>query len=972
MSIARARGLTVAVVALTVSAGCGGGSPPVSASQKGVPRQTYVVSLLRPEGGAIDSADGRIHCGKPGVADACGPVTYAWTDIATLSATPDPGGTFGTWAGDCSGRQLCVLDTKKYGADKYVLAIFGRAGVASHPNFTSPAVHGPEYFNTLGHTNDPLAGDNVACHGPALNGGGMTPSCSACHARGGWTSWRTNCSFCHGVKSAASQAGYDFATSPALAAPGDAISARLTGTPAPDRTGAHQAHLTGTTAGGLALTAPFACATCHAVPSDLSHVTGAGARATVRLSGAGQGSLSASLGAYNPATGTCSTYCHAPSSPAWSATGLKCGDCHSIPPPWPHMAVTDLKLCSFCHAETMNPDGTIRTDTGKHVNGIVDLVGGATGDGTGCAACHGAPPSTGAHLAHHGASAPPPAYGDTRPLGCGNCHPSDPNQHAANVQVLSPNVVLPGGTRTTGAQLIGSGLNATCSVACHFPLGAPQPAQPVAWTRGGPLPCTSCHSAINPGPTSPSLHDPIFSEARPASGEATTCWTCHDAAAHDASHLTGAPALIASASVDAACIACHTPPPGPTGPSQVLHRGSGASYVERTPPVLRGWTDTASGDFHGARVGTGWYGTFGGTLKPPYVTGQGPLPCTSCHAGHASGNAFLFAASVNGSAIPTGRITRAGVGAEVLCGSCHVGENHAACLACHASDPQPAGSACFYCHGHEGIRHFPSPYFTGDHMEPAAGRDCSHCHSTWLPLPDSVPPGFYAAPQVTGVTATAATVSWTTNEGATTYVEYGVGTAGYVVGNDAEVGPHSVTLTGLSPSTTYVWRVRSSDGFRNVTESALQSFTTPGANDVPRPDLVAVWIGTTVPNTTVVGTLKWYPVNAPSGTAVEYEVQLASDPGFTSLVNAALARTDPSLPTGNSGWISGAPTTDSGSPAKPALGFDVTFTNLPQDWCFPIDPNVYYYRVRARDQAGNVSEWSAPQTISVMAGDPLC
>jgi hypothetical protein len=969
MSSAGSRDIALVAFAavLAVGAGCGGSGPSsATTTARGQTGTTYLVRLARPTKGTISSGDGKIHCGAVGVADACGPATYPWNETATLTATPDPGYTFGMWAGDCTGRALCVLHTSTSGADKYVLAVFGPAGVVQHSDIAAPSKHGPEYFDRLAGKPDALACNNAACHGVVLQGAGITPSCHACHARAGWTSWQTNCSFCHGVKSPASQAGYDFATNPSLAAPGDAISARLTGTPAPDRTGAHAAHLSGMTAGGLAFAAPFRCDTCHAVPADLSHVGGAGGRATVALSGAGQASLSASLGSYDPATGTCTTYCHGTSpSPAWSAKGLQCGGCHEVPPDSPHPQVTELTSCAWCHSGTVKEDGSLDVAGGKHVDGKVDVRGG--NGGVGCAACHGAPPVTGAHVAHRGASAPPPSYGDSRPLGCGNCHPTDTTQHAGGAQVLNPNVVLPGGTRTTGAQMTGSPPNVSCTVACHFPLGAPQPAQPVAWNAVGPLPCTSCHTAINPEryvlPQGflASRHDPIFSEARPASGELTTCWSCHDSAGHGANHLTGAPALVASGTLDDVCIRCHTPPRGPTGPSQVLHRGSGVSYVEKTPPVLVGWTDTVNGDFHGARVGTGFNGSFGGTLKAPYVRGQGPLPCTACHATHVSGNSFLFAPLVNDTAIPAGRITRAGVGGELLCNACHQGQNHAGCLACHASDPQPAGSACFLCHGHEGIRHFASPYFDGPHDEPSNGRDCRHCHSGgWLGAVDSQPPVINPpGPQVTSITATSAIVSWNTSESATTYVEYGVGTAGYVAGDDAETGTHSVTLAGLAPDTTYVWRVRSADRSRNVTRSPLASFTTPGANAVPKPDLAGVTGGAQVPDSTMVATLRWYPVTAPSGTVVEYEVQLASDPGFTAIHTP-------------SGWIPGTPTGSVGSPPRPSLGFDVTITGLPQDWCDDTQPDVYYYRVRARDQVGNVSEWSTPRSFGAIAGNPDC
>jgi hypothetical protein len=516
-------------------------------------------------------------------------------------------------------------------------------------------------------------------------------------------------------------------------------------------------------------------------------------------------------------------------------------------------------------------------------------------------------------------------------------------------------VVLRGGTSTSGSTLVKVGRNVTCTVACHFPyVATPALRGTVTWASGK-LACTSCHAEVNRSGAAAahggSAHDPIFADARAAVPEQTTCWSCHDATTQPAAHLGGDPKLMDSAAVSATCIACHS------GQGQVLHR-EGTLRVERTPPLLLGWSSTTSGDFHGARAGAG----YGGTLVAPYVRGQPPLPCTACHAAHASGNAYLFADTVNGKAIPAATIDYYGVGAQALCEACHQGERHKGCLACHSSDPQPAGAACFTCHGHEGIRYFPSPYFAGPHNEPAAGRDCSHCHSSWLPAPDSQPPRYFSL-QVTGITQSTATISWQTNEFATTYVEYGVDHAGIVVGDEAGNMGHSVTLTGLAPGTTYVWRIRSADGLRNVAESPIATFTTTAAGAVPRPDLVAVMgAGGPVGTYTVVTNLSWYPVTAPSWNPVQYRVVIATTPDFS--VADFVTPSD-------SGWIDGTPGTLGG---RAILTFPVTITNLPQDDCTPTsNARTYYWRVIARDAVtGLESEWSGTDVFGAMAGDPLC
>ena len=272
-----------------------------------------------------------------------------------------------------------------------------------HGDYSSPAVHGPAYFDYLvGATTV----DCKRCHGANLDGGTVGPSCTACHAANGWTGWQTNCSFCHGAKTAAAKAGYALATHPTWSAPArrHLAAAHRRGRPGPHRRppdppDRHHA----------AASAPaFSCATCHAVPADLSHIGGSAARATVALSGAGQASLPASLGSYNQATGTCATYCHGTSaSPAWSTTGVTCGACHGLAAAGPHPTrLGGLTACAGCHPETMNADGTINLAGGKHLNG--------TSRPAAATATSAPPPPT--------ARPSSPSWRAAGALDCGGCH----------------------------------------------------------------------------------------------------------------------------------------------------------------------------------------------------------------------------------------------------------------------------------------------------------------------------------------------------------------------------------------------------------------------------------------------------------------------------------------------------------------------------------------------------------------------
>ncbi|MFN0158705.1 MAG: immunoglobulin domain-containing protein [Bacteroidota bacterium] len=78
------------------------------------------------------------------------------------------------------------------------------------------------------------------------------------------------------------------------------------------------------------------------------------------------------------------------------------------------------------------------------------------------------------------------------------------------------------------------------------------------------------------------------------------------------------------------------------------------------------------------------------------------------------------------------------------------------------------------------------------------------------------------------VTSGHATVRWTTNEPATSSVSYGP-TAAYengTVSNPALVTQHETVLTGLSPGSLYHFRISSSDGNNNTSQSGDSIFTT--------------------------------------------------------------------------------------------------------------------------------------------------
>jgi hypothetical protein len=102
-------------------------------------------------------------------------------------------------------------------------------------------------------------------------------------------------------------------------------------------------------------------------------------------------------------------------------------------------------------------------------------------------------------------------------------------------------------------------------------------------------------------------------------------------------------------------------------------------------------------------------------------------------------------------------------------------------------------------------------------------------------------------PVISGVTAgtltsTGAVITWTTDEAATSQVDFGL-TAQYGTSsalNNTLVSSHSVTLSNLTPSTTYHYQVNSADASANLTSAGDFTFTTTAAPDTTPPVITGV------------------------------------------------------------------------------------------------------------------------------------
>src|SRR6202011_1805549 len=135
------------------------------------------------------------------------------------------------------------------------------------------------------------------------------------------------------------------------------------------------------------------------------------------------------------------------------------------------------------------------------------------------------------------------------------------------------------------------------------------------------------------------------------------------------------------------------------------------------------------------------------------------------------------------------------------------------------------------------------------------GQSASSADATVTTLP---PPALQLTVVQAGtITTTSAVITWTSSNPADSRVDYGLTTTyGASATNASHVSSHSMTLTGLTPNTTYHFKVTSVDGFAQSASSADASFATLS---LPALQLTVIQAGSI---TTTSATVTWTSSNA--------------------------------------------------------------------------------------------------------------
>lgn len=187
--------------------------------------------------------------------------------------------------------------------------------------------------------------------------------------------------------------------------------------------------------------------------------------------------------------------------------------------------------------------------------------------------------------------------------------------------------------------------------------------------------------------------------------------------------------------------------------------------------------------------------------------------------------------------------------------------------------------------------------------------------STAIPSGTDTQPPVISGVTSTGVSYAGATINWLTDEPADSQVQYGTSTSygATSVFDGTLLSAHSVSLSGLSPGTTYHYRTNSRDAAGNLAHSADYTFTTPVPPDITPPTISGV---ASFAVTVSAATVSW-STNEASDSQVEYGTSISY--GSSTALNSSMV-------TWHSQGLSGLASS-----------------------------TTYHYRVKSRDAAGNLA-----------------
>lgn len=213
----------------------------------------------------------------------------------------------------------------------------------------------------------------------------------------------------------------------------------------------------------------------------------------------------------------------------------------------------------------------------------------------------------------------------------------------------------------------------------------------------------------------------------------------------------------------------------------------------------------------------------------------------------------------------------------------------------------------------------------------AAGHATVSSESSFKTEGDSTPPAISDV-SAEDIAETSAVIWWNTDEPSTSLVEYGTTSGSYTHATalyPSLVMIHRVSLAGLTPATTYYYRVKSVDGNSNEAISAESSFTTSA--DETAPAISGVTVDTIRERSAVA---RWSTNEGATSRVVYSIASHVTDPGWTNVSEVVAAY--------------GSSTT--ATTAYPMV-HGVSISGL-------LPGTAYYYRVISADQYGN-ARWSA-------------